>query len=115
MTGKAQIFPNRHRSPEAAPQKKGRQSRSCCSSPTGPQGLEGLKVRTWTCSVCGSLHDRDTNSAINILKRGVQARVAQESATVGEMRVCEATANKTARRLVVEAGHGLPVEGIPLL
>ena len=26
-------------------------------------GMEGLKIREWLCSNCGSLHDRDVNAA----------------------------------------------------
>jgi len=42
-----------------------------CHARTGPKGLTGLGVREWTCSVCGSIHDRDTNAAKNILERGL--------------------------------------------
>jgi IS605 OrfB family transposase len=34
-----------------------------CWSLTGPTGLNGLAVRHWQCSDCGSVHDRDINSA----------------------------------------------------
>ncbi len=44
---------------------------SCCGSRTGPKGLEGLRLRTWECSVCNTLHDRDTNSATVIRNRGL--------------------------------------------
>ena len=45
------------------------QTCSGCKSRTGPKGLAGLKVREWVCS-CGAHHDRDINSAINILRSG---------------------------------------------
>ncbi|MBV8667390.1 MAG: transposase, partial [Burkholderiaceae bacterium] len=35
-----------------------------------PKGIADLGIREWTCSRCGCLHDRDTNAAINILRRG---------------------------------------------
>lgn len=42
---------------------------SCCGSLTGPQGVNGLRVRQWECMECGSFHDRDVNAARNILRR----------------------------------------------
>jgi transposase len=44
---------------------------STCLSLTGPTGLTGLKVREWDCGVCGTHHDRDTNSARNALINGL--------------------------------------------
>lgn len=44
---------------------------SACGSSSGPSGPKGLRVREWRCCECGSLHDRDVNSAINILHLGV--------------------------------------------
>ncbi|MCT7354056.1 transposase [Streptomyces sp. 15-116A] len=40
-------------------------SRTChaCGAVDGPKPLS---VREWTCRVCGTVHDRDTNAAINI-------------------------------------------------
>ncbi len=35
-------------------------------------GMEGLKIREWLCSNCGSLHDRDVNAAMNIKVAGGQ-------------------------------------------
>ena len=35
-----------------------------------PNGIAGLGIREWRCSDCGCVHDRDTNAAINILRRG---------------------------------------------
>ncbi len=44
---------------------------STCGAQTGPQGRAGLSVRQWLCSACGTLHDRDQNSAINTVIAGV--------------------------------------------
>ncbi len=48
------------------------QSCSCCGSiPTSsPKGRAGLGIREWTCSDCGTTHDRDVNAAKNILAVG---------------------------------------------
>lgn len=43
---------------------------SSCLALTGPTGLSGLAVRQWCCQACGSLHDRDTNAAVNALIAG---------------------------------------------
>ena len=53
------------------------QTCSCCGviPASSPKGRAGLRIREWTCSDCGSVHDRDTNAARNILARG-HARLA---------------------------------------
>jgi putative transposase len=43
------------------------QTCSSCRALTGPRGLDMLGVRTWICSACGDMHDRDVNAAKNIL------------------------------------------------
>jgi transposase len=43
---------------------------SGCLRKTGPSGLSGLRVREWMCEECGQVHDRDVNSAKNILRLG---------------------------------------------
>ena len=35
-----------------------------------PKGIADLGIREWQCSDCGFAHDRDTNAALNILRRG---------------------------------------------
>jgi putative transposase len=39
---------------------------SACGARSGPEGTKGLRIRGWVCS-CGASHDRDTNSAVNLL------------------------------------------------
>ena len=43
---------------------------SSCDIQTGPKGLGNLGIRNWTCSFCGTSHDRDLNAAKNIGKQG---------------------------------------------
>ncbi len=55
---------------------------SHCHARTGPKGREGLRVRHWVCSTCGTAHDRDTNAAINIKMRGL-LELEEEFSTAG--------------------------------
>ena len=48
------------------------QTCSECLALSGPQGREGLAVRQWVCSECGSVHDRDQNAALNIARLGCE-------------------------------------------
>jgi transposase len=46
---------------------------SCgCISASSPKGMGALGVRHWDCLDCGASHDRDTNSALNILRVGLE-------------------------------------------
>ena len=45
------------------------QTCSDCGVIGGPKGRQGLGIREWQC-VCGCIHDRDHNSALNILRIG---------------------------------------------
>lgn len=51
---------------------------SICLQRTGPAGLRELGIREWIYSSCGMRHERDCNSAKNILARG-HARLAEGS------------------------------------
>jgi IS605 OrfB family transposase len=47
---------------------------NCLSKDVGaPRGVKGLGIREWVCSNCNSVHDRDTNAALNILRLGRQS------------------------------------------
>ena len=48
------------------------QTCSCCGiiPASSPKGRAGLRIREWTCSACGTAHDRDINAAKNILAAG---------------------------------------------
>ena len=47
------------------------QTCSCCGSRlSSPKGRAGFRIREWQCMECGTLHDRDINSALNILALG---------------------------------------------
>ena len=58
---------------------------SCGStdSATRPKGIAGLRIREWTCSECGTIHDRDVNAALNILRSGHRAPVEGVSTLIG--------------------------------
>ena len=53
-------------------------SRTCshCGSLSGPRGVNGLRVRDWKCMDCGAVHDRDVNSALNILHLGSRCQTS---------------------------------------
>lgn len=53
------------------------QTCSCCFKVTAssPKGLKGLGIREWVCDDCGTVHDRDVNAALNILRLGHQSLV----------------------------------------
>ncbi len=74
-----------------------------CHVRTGPKGLAELAVREWSCSVCGTQHDRDTNAAMNILARGL---AQMGTATAGEARAVETAVNKDSGAICFMAGVG---------
>ena len=88
------------------------QTCSCCKARTGPKGRAELNIRNWICEECSTEHDRDINAAKNILARGL-VELAEEFSSAAEAKACETALNKTEKS--VEAGHGLPVVGIPAL
>ena len=55
---------------------------SDCGSVGGPKGTKDLEIREWERAECSASHDRDVNSARNILRLGRQA-LAAGSAPLG--------------------------------
>ena len=51
------------------------QACSGCGAIGGPKGLKGLRMREWVCDDCGSIHDRDVNSAKIIFARGLASLI----------------------------------------
>ncbi len=49
------------------------QTCSGCGAIGGPKGREGLGIREWVCRECHTIHDRDVNAALNILRLGHQS------------------------------------------
>lgn len=58
------------------------QTCSVCQARSGPKGIAGLGIREWECSECGTNHDRDVNSARNILALGLSTQPPAEGSSL---------------------------------
>jgi transposase len=69
------------------------QACSNCGCLSGPKGLRQLDVRQWDCVECGVTHDRDINSALNILRRAEVAGVRQRERVAAKSAVLPDTSS----------------------
>jgi putative transposase len=65
-----------------------------CHSLTGPKGPEKLGVRAWTCTGCGTSHDRDVNASRNILSTGLGWLESEYTSAAGKVEMPDAVVNK---------------------
>ena len=49
-------------------------SQTCCTCGYKNSLTKDLSVRRWTCPVCGTVHDRDQNAAVNILRKALEMK-----------------------------------------
>jgi putative transposase len=70
-----------------------------------------LDVRSWTCSSCGTKHDRDVNAAINIRSEGIRLLALGTSATANGRDVSPRVGRKSSvsKAVPVEIGSPIPL------
>jgi len=84
-------------------------SRTCssCGSLSGPKGVNGLRVREWTCCECGDSHDRDVNAARNILSRAKVLASVRGNESLHASTPAEQAAASAVARHGQEAQHAM--------
>ncbi len=74
---------------------------SCCGEKTLQKkaGMEGLKIREWLCSNCGTHHDRDVNAAKNIKVAGGYSETQNERRRASKSRTLAAPVDALTHRI----------------
>lgn len=71
-----------------------------CSACGHHDGKKELSIREWQCPICGAVHDRDINAALNILAAGLaesrNGRGAAHQSTLAVAAGCEASTHPIA-------------------
>jgi len=52
-----------------------------------------LSIRSWTCTQCGAIHDRDHNAAINILQKGMNDLIPRGTGKLTDMDIISSDSN----------------------
>jgi putative transposase len=82
---------------------RGLPSSQMCSTCGHRDGPKPLGVRVWTCTVCGTEHDRDLNAALNVLSEG-----RRMAAGLADINACGADVSRDPGPAVsIEAGTRL--------
>jgi transposase len=82
-----------------------------CGATTGPSGLAGLSVREWTCSACGTSHNRDFHAAAEIARRAQEMAAASAGGVASPVKAGRKKGRSTPKvqTKVMSQDIGVPV------